>query len=175
VRWIGFFLAAVAAVIVQISLGAVLRFRLGSGGLCLAVDFLAILAVMIGLRASETAPAILAGWILGLGIDLATTGTPVGLYALTFAMATAVVAQIRPAVFVENPLTQAIVALVFCLLAHGAARTFICLYVQPGSGLGRQWLQALLGGLATAVVAPPVLRALRPLSGLIILQPRRRR
>ena len=174
-RWIGFFLVALAAAAVQVSLGAILRIRLGGSGLCLAVDFLAILAVAIGLRGPDPAQSALAGWCLGLLIDLSTTGTPVGLYAVTFAMATGVVAQIRPAVFVENPLTQAILAVVLCLLAHGAARVFVCLYVRPGGDLGRQLLQTLLVGLCTAVVTPLAMRALRPVTGLIVLQPRRRR
>jgi rod shape-determining protein MreD len=176
VRWFAFVILSLLTLAVQISAGAVLRVELGPSGLSLAVDFLALLAVGLAARVRQNADAALAGWVLGLLVDLASVGTPVGLYALGFALASVMVFQVRTAVFGDNPLTQAVMALAFCLVAHGTARLFVHIYVRDGAGrLGWDLLQALLVALCTAVAAPFVIGVLRRLDWLIVPQPSRRR
>ena len=175
-RWVGFIFAAAVAVMVQVTVGAIVRIRLGSSGLTLAVDFMAILAVLIGLRSRRPADAVLAGWVLGMLIDLASADSPLGLWALAYALATGMVVQVRSAVFSENPLTQAALGFSFCVLAHGAARTFAHVYVHPGAGaLGRDWLQILLLASCTAAATPLIMRLMRGLAGVMLVPPRRQR
>ncbi len=170
-RWGGFIVLAAVATCVQMSLGAVLRIPLGGTGLSLAVDFMAIVAVMVALRARGTADAALAAWSLGMLIDLTTSGMPLGLYALTFAAAGAMICQMREALFTDNPLTQMVLALLFCLVAHMTARAFANLYVRGGGApLGRELLQAVIVAVCTAVCMPIVGRLLRPLEPLIMLR-----
>jgi cell shape-determining protein MreD len=175
VRWFAFAILALATLAVQVSAGAVLRISLGASGLSLAVDFLALLAVWLALRVRQGGEAALAGWMLGLLVDLASMGTPVGLYALTFALASAMVFQVRSAVFSDNPLTQVMTALTFCLVAHGAARLFVHVYAGSGGSLGWDLLQVLLLAACTAVMAPLVIGVFRRLDGLIIPRPSQRR
>lgn len=171
-RWVGFIIAAVLASALQISLAQAMTIPIG-GGLVLAVDLLAVLTLLIALRTRSGAHAVTAGWLLGLTVDLATVGTPIGLYALTYAAAAGVVYQMRAAVFSESGLTQALMALTLCLVAHGAARVFVNLYVRQGGGrLGRDLVQALLVACCTALVAPPMMQALKRVDWLIIDRPR---
>lgn len=175
-RWIAFVILAVAAVALQMSIGAAMRIPLGDGGLALAIDFLAILAVLTALRVGDGFDAILAGWVLGLLIDLTTVNLPIGLHALTYALAAAFVYQSRGSVFSESPLTQALLALGFCLIAHGLARTFVDFRVRPDARwLGRDLLQAALVALTTAAATPMMLGLLRHVDWLIMDQPAWRR
>jgi len=172
VRWLGFIVLAGVAVCVQMSLGAVLRIPLGGSGLSVAVDFIAIVGVVVALRTRDVADAALANWTLGMLIDLTTSGMPLGLYAITFAAAGAMIAQMREAFFADNPLTQVILAALFCLLAHVPARVFANLYVRGGPApLGREVAQALIVTACTAACTPIVGRVLRPLERLIVHRP----
>lgn len=173
-KWPAFIVLALLTVAAQVTAGAVFRIDLG-GGLLLAVDLLAIVAVLLALRVRAGTQVMLAGWVLGLFIDLASSATPIGLYALTFALAAGMVFQLRGAVFTSNPVTQMAMTFVFCLVSHGGARIFIRAAVRPPGGpLGLELLQALLLALCTAVVAPAVMALVRKFDWLI-LPPRSQR
>lgn len=172
-RWPVFAVAALLAVALQISVVQVATVPLGSSGLVLAVDLMAVLTLLIALRTGGGAQAVGAAWVLGLLVDLATIGTPIGLYALTYAAAAGFVYHTRGAVFSESALTQAMMALLFVLIAHGLARLFVGLYVRPeGVGLWRDLLQVLFVAGCTAVVAPALLAALKRVDWMMIDRPR---
>ncbi len=174
-RWAGFAVLALVAIALQMSLGAVLRVPLG-GGASLGVDFLGVLAVLVALRCRAGIDVALAGWTLGFLIDLTTAAMPLGLYAVSFTVAAMAVFQLRSAFFLDNPLTQAMMGLAFCLVAHGPARFFVNLYVRSGAApLGRELLQTLLIALCTAVFTPIGMRLLRPIDEWIMNRPTTRR
>jgi len=170
-RWLVFIPLAVLALIAQISVGAVLRVGVGATGLSLSVDFLAIVAVLVTLRVRMATDAMLAGWVLGLLIDLSSVCEPIGLYACCFAIAAWAIFQVRSAVFADNPLSQALTTLAFCLLGHVPARLFVNLYVRATAVmLWREMIQVLLLAVCTAVFAPLLLRLLRRLNRQIVAQ-----
>ncbi len=175
-RWLAFVLLAVLAAALQISVGAAVRIPLGGSGLCVAIDFLAVPAVLVALRARHSADAVGAAWLLGLMIDLTAPGMPLGLYALAYAVAASAVFHTRGAVFSESGLTQLVIGLAFCLIAHGLARGFVNLYVRPDAGLfWRDAVQVLMVAAATAAVTPIALGLGRRLDWLIMVQPSWRR
>jgi len=175
-RWIPFAIVTVVVMAAQISVAAAVRIPLGGSALALTVDLPAILVVLVALRARGGTDAVLAAWTVGLVIDLAVIGVPIGLHALSYAAAAAILFQARSAMFTESVLTQALVSFAFCLLAHGAARLFVNLYVRPDAAwLGRDLLQALLVATTTAAAAPVGLALLRRVDWLIIIQPTWRR
>ncbi|MFW6154083.1 MAG: hypothetical protein ACOC95_02605 [Planctomycetota bacterium] len=175
-RWLPFGILVVVVLALQVSVAAAVRIPVGRGGLALAVDLPAVLAVLVALRARRATDAALAGWVLGLCIDLAVTGVPLGLHAVTFAMAAGLICQIRPAVFPDSVLTQALLVGGFCLIAHGPARLFVNLYVRPDAAhLGRDLLQVLLVALGSGVAGPVVLAVGKRADWLIMDQPSWRR
>lgn len=174
-RWIPFLVLAYLAVVLHTSLGDVLSVPFQSW-LILRVDLLAGLAVMITLRVRTRADAMLAAWVLGLLADLTTIGTPIGLWAACFTLGSVAVYQVREAVFSGNPLTQFVMALMFCLLAHGLCVLFDNLYVRASAaGLWRDLLAVLMISLCTAGLTPVLCRLLRGLEKTIMIQPLRRR
>jgi len=175
-RWLPFGILAAVVLALQLSVAAAVRIPVGRGGLVLAVDLPAVLAVLIALRTRSATDAALAGWVLGLCIDLAVTGVPLGLHAVTFAMAAGLICQVRPAVFTDSLLTQALLVGAFCLIAHGLARLFVNLYVRPDSvQLGRDLLQVLLVALGTGIAGPVVLAIGKRTDWLVMDQPSWRR
>jgi len=175
-RWPVFIVAAVIVLGLQISVAAAVRIPLGASALALTIDLPAILAVGVALRTRSGADAVLAAWALGITVDLAVINVPIGLHAVCYAMAAAILFQIRSAVFTESPLTQGLLAGTFCLLAHIAARAFVNLYVRPDAALlWRDTLQASLVAVSTAAVAPLMLGLLVRVDWLMILQPAWRR
>ena len=118
---------------------------------------------------------VLAAWVLGLLVDLTTFGTPIGLFAVAYAAAAALVFHVREAVFGDNPLTQIVMGLAFCLVAHGLAVLFMNLYVRASSSLGGDSLQALLLSACTAAVTPLMYKLFVRLGRWIVLQPAGRR
>ncbi|NLF30120.1 MAG: hypothetical protein GX591_04435 [Planctomycetes bacterium] len=175
-RWLPFGILAAVVLALQLSVAAALRIPVGDGGLVLAIDLPAVLAVLIALRTRNATDAALAGWVLGLGIDLAVTGVPLGLHALTFAMAAGLICQIRPAVFTDSLLTQALLVGGFCLIGHGLARLFVNLYVRPDAAhLGGDLLQVLLVALGSALAGPFILAVGKRTDWLIMDQPSWRR
>lgn len=175
-RWLAFILLALVTVALQISVGAALRVKLGSSGLTLQVDFMAILAVMTALRVRHRHDVLLAAWLLGLLIDLSVVRSPIGLYALGFALGAGGVYHARAAVFGQSPLAQVILAAAFCLLAYAPARVFLNLYVRTGAGrLGWDLLQLLLVAVCTGVCAPVIGSVFRRLDRLILVPAGRRR
>ncbi len=169
-KWLPFAILALVMLAVQATVGGLLGIALGDG-LLLGVDFLAILAVLVGMKTRAGTDALLAGWMLGLLIDLASPRMPIGLYALTFSLATSLVYYARGSIFTTNPVSQMLMTFGFVAVAHGAARLFIHLVAPPaGSRLGLDLVEALLLAMCSAAAAPLVMGVLHKLDWLFLVQ-----
>jgi len=185
-RWIPFVILAWLLVIVQTTLGRVLTLSgtpIGSIG----PDFLAILAVFVALQARSGLDAALAAWVLGLALDLTAAGgvtspTVVGPMPIAYALAATLVYWLREAVFRERALIQALLAALFCLVAHGiwvTAQSLRASGEMTWSAYGEVLVQAVALAAYTALLMPMGYWALRYLRRIFMMAPsgrsRRRR
>ncbi len=160
-RWVALIILAYVLILLQATLGDVLTWTNSPFG-AIGPDFAAVVAVFLALYAPTLADAMLAGWLLGLAIDLSAAGAPggataVGPMALGYAFAAAVVFQMREAVFRDRKHTQMLLTLLFCLVAHGlwiSLQSLLNWGDVGRSDYGRLWLQ--VGSLSgyTALLAP---------------------
>lgn len=173
-RWIPFILVAYVVILLQSSLGRMLTFVFQIGAI--GPDLAASLAVFVALRARSGLDAMLAAWVLGLALDLATGGGPgsstvVGPMSLAYALTAGMVFRIREALFRERALTQATVTLLFCLISHGLWVTMQS--VRLGE-IGWHDYMGLLGQVAlvsiyTALLAPLMHYLLSRVERLIVV------
>lgn len=122
-RWIPFVILVCLLVLIQTTLGRVLTLSDTPVG-PIGPDLLAIMAVFVALQARSGYDAAMAGWVLGMGLDLTAAGgvtspTVVGPMPVAYVLAAALVYWLREAVFRERALIQGVLAALFCLLAHG--------------------------------------------------------
>ena len=160
-RWVFFVILVWLVVLVQASIGKVLTISDTPIGV-VGPDLAALVAVFVALHVRDGADAMLAGWVLGLGLDLAAgsgTGAPgaVGPMPVAYALATGALYRLREAFFVERAVTQALLALGFCLLAHGiwvTWQTALAARTMAWADYGRLLLQAAALATYTAVLMP---------------------
>lgn len=181
-RWIPFLILAWLVVMAQTSLGKILTlYALPTGPV--GPDLLVLLAVFVALQAPSAVDTMLAGWVLGMLVDLTTAGgltdpTRIGPMALLFALAVRLVFALREAFFRERALPQMVLAGLFCLLAHGLWITVQVLLAggEIGwGGYGRLLLQVLLSSVYTALLMPLAYVLLRGIRGMILSTPPSRR
>jgi rod shape-determining protein MreD len=159
-RWIPFVILSYLAILLQGTLAGIVSITGLSIG-SVRPDLAAILAVYVAMYARQPTDAMLAGWVLGLALDL-TTGSAAGALAvigpmpLAYAVAARVIYQLREAVFRDRPLPQMFLVLIFCLLSHALWVTLQWLRVgQVGAaGLGAMYAQTVAVAAYTAVIAP---------------------
>lgn len=175
-RWIYFLILVLAAVVLQTTVVQVLwlRTRLGYVG----PEILAAVAVFVALRARSATDAALAGWVLGFALDLTLSGGGFGLLALLYAAGCAGVFVVREVFFRDRPVTQMILALLFCLFVYELWTAYEVL--AGASGPGHWWRNAVqAAGLSayTAAVTPLLCVPLGRMQHLLIAAPlgRRRR
>jgi rod shape-determining protein MreD len=109
------------------------------------------LACFAALFARDSSQGFLASWLIGLLKDVGSAG-PLGLHALLFLGAGAVVLQIRQVLFRESPLTQLAVTFIAACWVNLAAALVVAVSVggiPVGVLLGRTLLSALLTALLT--------------------------
>jgi cell shape-determining protein MreD len=177
VRWIPLVILMYVTVILQTTVGQMLSFVCPLGRV--APDLLAIVAVYLALRGVRLSDVLIAAWALGMGVDLTMGGGPggagvVGPMALAYVIAAGLIYKLRDAVYGENFLTQAVLALVFCLLAHVLWLVGQSVLAWSTQGLGGMLAQAFGSALYTAVAAPMAMALLKRVRGLIF-QPMGRR
>ncbi|MCK5114837.1 MAG: rod shape-determining protein MreD [Phycisphaerae bacterium] len=158
-RWVGFGIFAYLFVMVQMTLGNILTLdRLAMGPV--GPDFLVIFALFIAFNARDVIDAMLAGWVLGMLIDLTTGGggSCVGPMAILYSFVTWGAFSIREGIYSERALTQVIVAGLFCIITHGLWITIQSLvaFKLSWGGYGAMLLQVFFSGLYTAVLTPMV-------------------
>jgi rod shape-determining protein MreD len=176
-RWVPFLILVYLVLLAQTTVGKVLTFQettLGTVG----PDLAAIVAVFLALRLREGVDLALAGWVLGLAVDLTTAGQAVGPMPLAYVVAGMAVLKMREAFFRERIPTQMLMALVFCLLAHGIWVTVETILAPAG---GRSWggyfqmlKQALALAIYTAVLMPLGRWVLSKLDRFVIVSPGQR-
>ncbi len=107
------------------------------------------LACFAALFARDSAQGLTASWMIGLLKDVGSAG-PLGLHALLFLGAGAVVLQIRQVLFRESPLTQLAVAFIAACWVNLAAAIVVSFTVGGipfGVIVGKTLLSALFTGL----------------------------
>ena len=160
-RWLVLIILAFAAVLVQVTIGGLLRFRgLGIGSI--GPDLVAMIAVFIAMYARWGADAMLSAWVLGLALDLTAAGgagseTAVGPMPIASVLAAWLVYRIRGAFFRERVLAQMVLALAFCAVAHGTWVMLQCAVSHSYTTwavCGQLLFQALALSIYTAVLMP---------------------
>jgi rod shape-determining protein MreD len=149
------------AVLVQVTVGGLLRFA-GFGIASISPDFLAIIAVFVAAYAYSGVDVMLAAWVLGLAADLTTAGgfpaeTAVGPMPIGYALAAGAIYRIRTVFLRERILAQVILAVGFCIIAHGlwvTLQSAIAYRYMSWAAYGQRLLQALAHSIYTAVLAP---------------------
>jgi len=160
-QWVPFIILAWLAVLMQASVGKVLTFSGGSIG-AVGPDLAAIVATFFALNVRGWADVMLAAFVLGLGLDLSAGGgagfaSAVGPMPVAYALAAGMVYRIREAFFREHWLTQAMLAAIFCVVAHGLWITWQALLAYrtaTWAAYVRMWLQVLSLAGYTAVLMP---------------------
>lgn len=156
-RWVPFVILVYVVVLVQTTVGKVLTFQRTAWG-AVGPDLAAIVAVYLALHLRDGLDLGIATWTLGLAVDLTTGGPAVGPMALAYLLAGALVLQLREAVFRERAAVQMLLALVFCVVAHGLWVTVESLWLAPAQRSWAQYMQTLRQAFAlaayTAVLMP---------------------
>lgn len=160
-RWAPFLIFAYLFTLVQTTLGHMLtldRLTIGPVG----PDFLVLLAVFTAMYVRSAAEGMLAGWVLGMGIDLTTGGgvgaaTRVGPMAVYFAAAVWLTFQVREAIYRERAVPQMLLAGLFCLLTHTLWVSTQMFLAPPNvfwGSFSRVLTQVLLSSIYTALLMP---------------------
>ncbi len=185
-RWIPLVILTYVVTLAQTSLVGIIDIDVPTVGV-IRPELLIIVVVFAALHVRDAVDAMLTGWVLGLALDVTTgagasTSTAVGPMALAYALAAGAVYKIRGAVFREKVVTQCVMTVVFCVLAHWAWITAQWLLVFRGTtarGYLLMLVQASLVSLYTAALAPVGHAGLRAARRWIIALPasdlRRRR
>lgn len=178
-RWIPFVIFAYILILLQTTVAGLLvisPWAIGPVG----PDLMAILAVFVALNVRSGADAMIAGWILGLALDLTAGGvgggTVVGPMCIAYALGCRGVFHIREVIFRERAVSQALLTLLFCLFAHGLWVTLqsVRLGRVSASMYGVMLLQVVGVGLYTGLLAPLGYFALIRLRSWLIISPRGR-
>ncbi len=167
-KWVPFIILTYLVMLAQCTVGGVFAFSVQAIGI-VGPDLTALVAVFMALHVRSSSHAALAGWVLGLAVDLTTVSaiggvTAVGPMPIAYAIAAAVVFQIREAFFHERMAPQIFLTLMFCLVAHGIWVTLQAGLTFGGvswAGYRRMLLQAAALAVYTAVLMPPAYIGLR--------------
>jgi len=181
-RWVPFILLAYVMVLLQSTLGGIITFTATPLG-TIGPDLVAIVAVFVVLNVRSASTAMLAAWVLGLGLDLTTATAPgcataVGPMAIAYALAGGLVFHIREAFYHTRPIPQGLLTLVFCLVAHllwVTAQTLLAPVTVLWLWYGQMVLQAVVLSAYTAVLAPFGHVGLRRIERWLIVGPVGRR
>lgn len=173
-RWVYFICLVLVGAVVQTSLVPVLWFRTPAGWV--GPEILAAVAVFVGLYAPTATDAALAGWALGLAVDLTLSGSGMGLLALLYAAGAAGVFAVREAFFRDRVVTRMLLGALFCVFVYEIWIAYDVLIAGAGGGLGRPALLALALAAYTAVLTPLVCSGLRKVERfLLAVRPERQR
>jgi len=160
-RWVSFAILVAVVLVLQTTLVPRLSIR------GIFPDLLLIVALYYALQAPE-APAMLAGWICGLMMDLSAGGR-VGVLAFAFGLVGVLVVKIRDLTFRDNPLLQMFVALVAGSIVHGIERGQRVLWGEAAAGMGDALLTGVFVAMYTAALTPYVHWLLSRARGLLLL------
>jgi rod shape-determining protein MreD len=177
-RWIPFLIFAYLFVLVQTTLGRMITLeRLPFGPV--GPDFVVLLAVFIAFYVRGVIDGMLAGWTLGILLDLTTGGGPggitrVGPMAIFFCLCVYVVFHMREAVFRERAVPQILIAALFCFLAHmfwAITQMLLGPIAMSWSLFARVVLQVLLSSIYTGLLMPLTHFILMPCRNWLLVLP----
>ncbi|HUS46739.1 MAG TPA: hypothetical protein VNA25_28435 [Phycisphaerae bacterium] len=177
-RWISFLILAYVVLLIQTTLVRLVHFTVASAG-TIAPDLLAMVAVFVAMHVRSGADVMLAAWALGLAADLTTGGGPnalpaVGVMPIAYALAAGMVYRLREAFFAERVSTKIVLALLFCLVAHGiwvTVQSLLACRAMTWSAYGQMLVQALGLSAYTAALMAPAHWVLTRLGGLFVAAP----
>jgi len=184
-RWIALAILTYVLTLLQTSLVDVITFRVPGVGL-VRPELLAVVVVYSALHVGSILDAMLAGWALGLALDVTTgagsgVSTAVGPMSLAYALGAGGIYKIRGAVFRDKVVTQCTMTLVFCISAHGMwilMQWRLAFGDTAGTGIVLMLVQAVLLAAYTAAIAPALALGLKAGRRWLIASPagpRRRR
>ena len=166
-RWIPLIILAYVMLLLQTSVGGILTFTDTPIG-AIGPDLMAILAVYVAMRCWNPMDAMLAGWIIGFGLDLTAIGgagqpAALGPMSIGYALAAYVANNLGKELFRDKYLSQIIITATFCLLAHWF--WVVMQFILAGQGMTWRmfWvrvLQVMLLAAYTAAIAPVGARCL---------------
>ncbi|MBL7133868.1 MAG: rod shape-determining protein MreD [Phycisphaerae bacterium] len=160
-RWIPLLILTYVVVLLETTVGRALFINTASLG-SVGPDLTALVVVFVAFYARSATDAMIAAWILGFAVDLTVGGamgamTVVGPMSIAYCLVAGLLWRVRDAFFRERAVTQALLALAFCALAHGAWVTAQAM-LAPGPAAfgdyGRTLGQALAGACYTALLMP---------------------
>jgi len=171
-RWVPFVILVILITALQTSLVGVLAVTRWT----IRPDLLAMVAVFVALNVRGAADAMIAGWIMGMAVDLTAAGggaTAVGPMSLAYALGIRAIYQVREALFGERAVSQAVLTFLFGLSVYWLWLTLQVLRVGHvrASVYGVMLLQAVGVALYTAILAPLAQMGLRRIRGWIISAP----
>ena len=177
-RWIALAILTYVLMLLQTSLVDIIAIRVPKVGL-VRPELLAIVVVYAALHVRSVLDAMLAGWGLGLALDITSgagsaVSTAVGPMSLAYALAAGVIYKLREAVFREKAVTQCVMALLFCTLAHWMwilMQWALACRDTAGWGIALMFVQALLLAAYTAAITPLVHLGLKACRSWIIASP----
>ena len=160
-HWVRFVILSILLLLVQTTLGRALMFNAAAIG-PVGPDLVAVLAAFVALSVRTQSDAVIACWLLGLMVDLATAGgagstTVVGPMALAYALGAWILFRVREGFFRDRATTRAVLTLVFCGLSHVLWVTAQSLLAGGGltwSAYGGLLVQAGAVAAYSAVLAP---------------------
>lgn len=161
-RWLTFIVLAAAAICVQTTCAPAL------GAYLIVPDFMIILLVHYVLNA-RSPEGLVAGWLLGLLVDLASVER-FGVVTCVYALAAAAVFSIRSFVFREHGSTHFAVTLGACLLVQITLRGYFEFAYPLSPDVLAVFLESLVSALYTALWALLCHRALLRFSATLGLQ-----
>lgn len=160
-KWITFIILTYMVTVLQSTLGGLLTFSWGPVG-TMGPDLAAMVAVFVAMNVRSGVDAATTGWVLGLAVDLTTVSagggaTVVGPMAIAYAIGAAFIFNIREAFYSEKPLGQAVMAGMFCLVAHGiwvTAQAILAFGDISWAGYRQMLAEAIALAIYSAVLMP---------------------
>jgi hypothetical protein len=174
-RWLPFGILAFIVLLLQSSLGLLIVFDVpGLGNV--APDALAMVGVFIAMCCSNRTDALIAGWVLGFGLDLTVVGgmetmAVLGPMSLGYAAAVWVLYSVREMVFGNRIGPQIFMGALFVLVAHGTWLVCQSTLAWSWVGFGQSFRQ-LIGVMAfTGLLMPLAYRLLMPIQMMFMEMP----
>ena len=166
-HWTSFIILTWLLILIQSTVGRVLVFETISVG-TIGPDLLASLGMFVALCVHKPIDAMIAGWLLGLALDITTAGgagsaTVIGPMAIAYALGVRAVFAVREAFFCERALTRIALTLLFCLFTHlfwVTAQSLLAYEFTTWSQYGRMLIQAMVISVYSAILAPLMLHLL---------------
>ena len=169
-RWAYFIPAVLAAMVVQTTVGQVLWFRTSLGWI--GPELLACVAVFVALNVRNGTDAALAGWALGLGVDVTLSGEGMGLLPLLYAAGCGGLFGIRDPFYRARFLSQMALGLMFCLFVYQLWTAYdVLVFPALHRSYGARILQAAALAAYTAVLTPLVGGLLRKAQRQLVAMP----